>query len=310
MRSRCDPDPIPTTSLPLPVWVGPQRFVFGDSLSIKVMSLVWSNFRKGGSEKLAMLALADWCDDKGESLYPSIASVAEKINVSECQARRIVHGFITDGYLSVVGNEYGGKPGQTRRYKLDVKKLERAIAGETPSMGATPSTHARRRVAPMRETPSMDARDGLHPCDPNHQLSVIEEPSKQPSVAAQAKKTPAPSAPTWDAYNEAYRKRYGVSAVRNAKVNGELVRVVQRIGSEEAPHVAAFFVSHNNGYYIQRGHSVDCLVKDAEKLRMEWATNTKGTQTQARMTDETQTRLNVWGPIIEEGKQRRALQNG
>ncbi len=118
-------------------------------MSIKVMSLVWDNFNRGGSEKLAMLALADWCNDQGGSLYPSISGVAKKINVSESQARRIMHGFIKEGYLSVIANHMGGNPGQTRHYKLDVERLS------TPGVDATPSTSA---------TPSMDARDPLHGC--------------------------------------------------------------------------------------------------------------------------------------------------
>ena len=63
-------------------------------MSVEVMSLVWKNYPKGGSEKLAMLALADWCNDQGGSLHPSINAIARKINVSESQARRIVHELI------------------------------------------------------------------------------------------------------------------------------------------------------------------------------------------------------------------------
>ena len=66
------------------------------------MNLVWRQYRKGGSEKLALLALADWCDDDGGNLYPAVATVAKKICVSVSQARRILHAFIQDGLLDVV----------------------------------------------------------------------------------------------------------------------------------------------------------------------------------------------------------------
>lgn len=126
------------------------------------MSLVWENYRKGGSEKLAMLALADWCNDQGGSLHPSINAIARKINVSESQARRIVHGFIKDGYLEVIGNHDGGNPGQSRQYRLIVEKLatpsmdatRTPSTSATPSADATPSMDARLPLAPMRETPS------------------------------------------------------------------------------------------------------------------------------------------------------------
>lgn len=113
------------------------------------MSLVWRNYSRGGSEKLAMLALADWCNEHGRSLHPSVSGVARKINVSESQARRILHGLIDEGYLEVVGNHNGGPPGQTRQYRLNIDLLK------TPSVDATPS---------MDATPSTDARDDSHGC--------------------------------------------------------------------------------------------------------------------------------------------------
>ena len=92
-------------------------------MSIKVMTLVWERFPASGSELLAMLALADWCNDKGGSLHPSMKTVASKIRVSEKQARRLVRGFEQQGYLSVVGNAYGGAPGTTKQFRLNVEKL-------------------------------------------------------------------------------------------------------------------------------------------------------------------------------------------
>jgi len=129
-------------------------------MSIKVMTLVWDRFPAAGSELLAMLALADWCSDDGGSLYPSIATLAKKIRVSESQARRLLHGLIADGYVSVIGNVNGGAPGTTRQYKVIVAKLKALPLltpedGETGSTDATPSADARG---------GMDARDGLHGC--------------------------------------------------------------------------------------------------------------------------------------------------
>jgi uncharacterized phage protein (TIGR02220 family) len=118
-------------------------------MSIHAMNVVWQSFPRGGSEKLALLALADWCDDDGLSLHPSIATLAKKISTSPSQARRIVHGFIAEGILEVVGNHNGGAKGDSRHYRLHFNKIS------TASTNATPSTRA---------TPSTDARDGLHPC--------------------------------------------------------------------------------------------------------------------------------------------------
>ncbi len=147
-------------------------------MSLRVLTLVWDNFSRGGSEKLAMLALADWCNDDGKSLHPSISAVAKKINASESQARRIIHKFIDEGYLTVVGNFNGGDPGQARQYILNLEKLSRPLAPmrvtpsahDTPSMTDTPSAHAHRPLAPMRVTPSA------------HDTLTTNEPSIEPLI--------------------------------------------------------------------------------------------------------------------------------
>ena len=57
-------------------------------MSVRVMSLVWDGYPGGGSELLALLALADWSDDDGRC-YPSMASIGRKTRLSEKQARRL-----------------------------------------------------------------------------------------------------------------------------------------------------------------------------------------------------------------------------
>lgn len=102
----------------------------------------------------------------------------------------------------------------------------------------------------------------------------------------------------WGAYSPSYESRYGTKPVRNAKVNKLLQMLVERLGAEEAPHVAAFYVGHQNRLYVSAGHAVDLLLRDAEKLRMEWATNRQGTQAQAAQADKTQTNFNAFAPLI------------
>lgn len=125
------------------------------------MSAVWECQELSGSEKLAMLAMADWCNDHGESLHPSMRGIAKKINASECQARRLIHSLISKGFLACIGNEQGGNPGQSRQYKVFIQRLK------TPSVDATPILHATPSVddsPSVDATPSMDAHDPYHPC--------------------------------------------------------------------------------------------------------------------------------------------------
>lgn len=148
------------------------------------MSLVWDQFKRGGSEKLVMLAMADWCNDQGLSLHPSHDAVAEKCCISRSQAVRVVRGLVEDGFLEVIGNHFGGAPGTTRQYRLAIEKLRDSVdatptdsTSATGSADATGSTDASRGVAPMRETGSADA------------TQTTIEPSIEPPVKSARKKS-------------------------------------------------------------------------------------------------------------------------
>lgn len=123
------------------------------------------------------------------------------------------------------------------------------------------------------------------------------------SIPKNKNKDLSPSHETWQAYSDAYERRYKAKPVRNATVNAQISSFIKRIGLDEAPMVAEFYVYHNNSFYVQKMHTVGLLLADAEKLRTEWATKTTVTQTQARQADETQARGNVWNKLIEEFKE-------
>jgi hypothetical protein len=93
------------------------------------------------------------------------------------------------------------------------------------------------------------------------------------------------SVPTWNSYREAYQNRYGVPPVRNGSVNSILANFVKRLGAEEAPLVAEFYLSHPEPFYVKNMHPVGLMLKDAEKLRTEWATKRKMTGSIARNSE-------------------------
>lgn len=134
----------------------------------------------------------------------------------------------------------------------------------------------------------------------------------KPSATRSARATPKAevverqSVKTWNAYSTAYRDRYGATPVRNAKVNGILANLVDRLGVDESPRVAAFYVTHNARAYVQATHTVDLLLRDAEGLRTQWAQGTQVTSAQAMLADRTQSNSNAFAPLIEEAKAREA----
>ena len=88
-------------------------------MSIRVMSKVWESYPGGGSELLALLALADWSDDNGRC-YPSMASISKKVRLKPRQAQRVVHQLIEAGDVFAVGEELRGKPGAKPQYRSNL----------------------------------------------------------------------------------------------------------------------------------------------------------------------------------------------
>jgi hypothetical protein len=121
------------------------------------------------------------------------------------------------------------------------------------------------------------------------------ETSQRPEALTEAE---APSAATWDSYAKAYASRYGAEPVRNKTVNAQLAQVVGKLGAEEAPFVAAFYVGHQGSFYVRAMHAVGPLLRDAEKLRTEWFTNRQVTMAGAIQADRTQTNFNAFAPLL------------
>lgn len=108
----------------------------------------------------------------------------------------------------------------------------------------------------------------------------------------------AANAATWDAYSAAYDARYRVEPVRNARVNGQIAQFVKRVPADEAPFIAAAYVRSQNARYVAAGHSVGCLLQDAEKLRTEALTGRGGTLSAARKTDHTAARADEYADMF------------
>lgn len=98
---------------------------------------------------------------------------------------------------------------------------------------------------------------------------------------------------TWKAYLEAYQYRYGVPPVRNQTVNSQVKQFVKRVGFHEAPPIAGWFPAHNATWYVSQGHTMGSLLRDAEKLRTEWATGLALTETATRQLDGAQSNFNA-----------------
>ena len=101
------------------------------------MALVWKHYPEGGAEMLAMLALADYSNDEGGSIYPSMATIAKKLRVNPRQAKRIVQKLLARGFLipDAGDSPHGGRPDSTdstRHLRIDIQQLKRAPVMHDP----------------------------------------------------------------------------------------------------------------------------------------------------------------------------------
>lgn len=133
---------------------------------------------------------------------------------------------------------------------------------------------------------------------PTGDAAAIQAPESETELQAACRET-------WKAYSLAYFDRYGTEPVINAKVRSQVKQFAQRIPRAEAPEVASFYVRHADAFYVRKGHDFGQALADAEKLRMEWATNQQITGTKARQNERSSA---MWQAVaeIEAGQERAA----
>ena len=98
---------------------------------------------------------------------------------------------------------------------------------------------------------------------------------------------------TWQAYADSYFNRYSAEPVRNAKANKMIADIVKRLGAEEAPHVAFFYVTLNDSFYLRTLHDLGNLLAKCESVRTQWATGRHMTSVTARQIENTQSNMSA-----------------
>lgn len=80
---------------------------------------------------------------------------------------------------------------------------------------------------------------------------------------------------TWLAFSAEQESRYGVAPLRNAKVNGQLARLLQQVPVDEAPDLARFYVRHAGTRYVNAMHDLGLLLRDVQALRTQMLSGRK-----------------------------------
>lgn len=104
-------------------------------------------------------------------------------------------------------------------------------------------------------------------------------PVRRPARAPVAPKAPVRTAhaqachDTWMAYAQAYQAKTTRLPLRNAKVNAQIKQLVQRVGAENAPGVARFYVEQvTDPYYTKNVWPLGALLAQAEGFVTQWQT--------------------------------------
>lgn len=163
---------------------------------------------------------------------------------------------------------------------IDIECVRICEAGRTQTLRARDVHDTLRTNAPT--TNETYVTNELAPSSANSD-ATSEDPEPKALLNPEG---PSPTALTWRAYRDAYEERHGKAPPWNAKIGGQLKQLVSRIPAEEAPLVAAFYLTHNDAYYVKSMHPVGLLLRDAEKLRTEWATGKKMTGIQAKSAEQ------------------------
>lgn len=285
---------------------------------IKWASMIACDHRLSDSAVRVGIYLVSCLNSQTGQLNPSITTIHDAIGLSKRGIQYALNMLIESGWVKQ--NKLGNGRGKHAQYSL----INGANSDSTKGAKSAPIKIVKgANNAPIKkqkganfdtervQNSTIKGAKFDNPPTPPYKEEYVKEPvkgisegcnggdkslpvvRKKQGVTSSEKSAKPITSETWSAYANAYSRRYGVEPVRNASVNGQLANFVKRIGAEEAPRVAAFYVQSRNSYYTTCGHSVKAMLSDAEKLRTEWATGRQVTTTKARQADKAQSNFDA-----------------
>ncbi len=239
------------------------------------MSACWPLQGMSPAQKAVLISLADQANDQGVC-WPAVDSIAMRCCLSKRAVQQAIKWLRGAGIVSVEERQ-----GRSTMYSV-------TPAAYAPPQGLHPSSIC---------TPAANA-----PTPADAAPRTVIEPTREPSGNLLPAESGQPDAERdrqqacraiWSAYAAAYQLRYGTHPVRNSKVNGQVRDLLKRLGAEEAPAVAAYFVGINDAYLIRNCHDLGSLLARAESYRTQWATDRQMNGATARQLERTQANLNA-----------------
>lgn len=135
-------------------------------MSVRIMAKVWE-LQLPQPLKLLALAMADWADDHGEGIYPSIAYIAWKVGATERTIQRQLRTLERSGILEVVAVRGHRSPnGQwTRLWTIHPERGDKLSPlvreGVTPEVESGDTRRVKGRHSPVTQS-VIDPFRGTH----------------------------------------------------------------------------------------------------------------------------------------------------
>lgn len=153
-------------------------------MSIAILNKVFDEYPLSGSERTALLLLANYADDRGGSIRPSVSTIAHRLRVSVRSAQKSLRKLEAQGVISVVANQFGGKPGMVRHYKINTEMIANPLIdmSETGVVHDRGVTHDTGVVLGTRRV-SFRVQDGCRPRHPIEKKEIIKNTTRKNTTA-------------------------------------------------------------------------------------------------------------------------------
>ncbi|MDX1170232.1 helix-turn-helix domain-containing protein [Sinorhizobium medicae] len=141
-------------------------------MSIAIMSQLFKAHLGSTNRKMLAVRLADFADDDGKGIWPTVGRLARETELSERTVQRILSEFVDEGLL-IVRKKGGWKPGEGTRYDFNMGALGRLQAAKMAVEGCHGVT--RDTVTPVTAATGTGDTDDAEGCHGDTQ-TVIEPP--------------------------------------------------------------------------------------------------------------------------------------
>lgn len=251
---------------------------------MSVEAMMWA-FRQPvpAGAKVVLLAVANNSNKNGENAYPSLKWLEENcVPMGKRMIQRQLRWLEKAKLISIVSRHTDSGRQTSNLYLLHMtttycgegvrndtlpKNVENNVEGVGNDRGRVSE------MSPSRVTQLCHGEGDTAMTPPDKNLDPVSDPKE--GIAGGEAASPrrlAKSASTWEGYRKGYHKRYGIDPVRDARVNVDLCKLVDRLGSDEAPAVAEFYLGLEKPLYMQAGHPTTLLLRDYQALRTQFKT--------------------------------------